>query len=433
MQWLLLIGGVLAVLHVLNAFLPRRDRWTTIPSFFASWLTNELAYHWFALMVLVAVVGVAGGGLESPAGVVGFVLLVVAGVGLAVIGLEAARTKGQVRQALADLQAVGEAPTNPGGAPKGRFPWSHVAVPVLMRRRRRVRQLRDVTFARVAGRALKLDLTLPADALPGDRRPVALQIHGGAWVLGWKRQQGQPLLNHLATQGWVGVNIDYRLSPAATFPDHLVDCKRALAWVRRQVADFGGDPDFVCVTGGSAGGHLAALMGLTANQVRFQPGFEAVDTTVQAAVPLYGVYDLTNRLGIWAPETYRTLLEPLVVKAFLDEEPERFALASPIDHLHEEAPPFMVVHGDRDILTPVDDARLFVHMLRGVSSEPVLYADLKGAQHGFDLFPSVRAAAVVEGITQFLTTVWRRSQQSALPAASREPEPIETGAMPNVS
>ena len=109
--------------------------------------------------------------------------------------------------------------------------------------------------------------------------PAILQIHGGGWVIGDKREQGIPLLGHLAANGWVGFNANYRLSPGATFPDHLVDCKRAMAWFREHADEHGGDPDFLCVTGGSAGGHLTALVALTANDPRYQPGFEDVDTT----------------------------------------------------------------------------------------------------------------------------------------------------------
>ena len=115
----------------------------------------------------------------------------------------------------------------------------------------------------------------PARRLPAARRgpggapaPVLLQIHGGAWVIGDKSQQGLPLMLHLAAEGWVCVAINYRLSPKATWPEHLVDCKRALAWVREHIAEYGGDPDLICVTGGSAGGHLAAMIALTANEPR---------------------------------------------------------------------------------------------------------------------------------------------------------------------
>ena len=408
MPWLILIGGWLSVYHVGNAHRPSRGRWTTVTSFFDAWITTELSFHWAVLIVLWAIglFVTEGDAVATVPGGIGVALLAVAAAGHIGLGIEGMRARDQMDQALAPLQ-----PTSPAG----RFPRWHVAVPFLMQHRRNVRRVRNITFARVAGRELKLDLTLHAETRPGKRHPVILQIHGGAWVLGGKRQQGQPLLNHLASQGWVCVNANYRLSPAATFPDHLVDCKRALAWIRDHVADYGGDPSFVCVTGQSAGGHLASLVGLTANQPRYQPGFERVDTSVRAVVSMYGVYDLTNRLGTWKPDFHRRVLEPWVIKAFLDQEPARFVEASPIDHVHPAAPPFLVVHGDRDNLVPIDDTRLFVDRLRTVSRTAVLYAELKGAHHAFELFPSFRAAHVTEGTEQFLQTVHERSQHQWSP------------------
>jgi acetyl esterase/lipase len=404
MQWLILIGGALTPYHVANARRPSRGRWTTVTSFFDAWITTELAFHWAALIVAWAIglIVLEGDAVATVPGAVGIVLMLVGAAGYVGLGIEGLRTGDQMRAALAPLR-----PTSP----LTRFPRSHVAVPYLMQHRHNVRRVRDIVFARVAGRELKLDLTLHTETRPGKGHPVVLQIHGGAWIIGDKRQQGQPLLNHLAAQGWVCVNANYRLSPAATFPDHLIDCKLALAWIRDHVADYGGDPGFVCVTGQSAGGHLAALVGLTANHPRYQPGFEHVDTSVRAVVSMYGVYDLTNRLGTWRPEFQRRVLEPWVIKAFLDDEPGLFAEASPIDHVHAGAPPFLVVHGDRDNLVPVDDARLFVERLRAVSPSAVAYAELKGAQHAFELFPSFRAAHVTEGAEQFLQTVVERAQR----------------------
>ena len=220
----------------------------------------------------------------------------------------------------------------------------------------------------MAGRRLKLDVYRPAgDPEPGARRPAVLQIHGGAWVIGDKREQGIPLLRYLAARGWVGFNVNYRLSPGATFPDHLVDVKAALAWIRAHADEYGIDPDFVVVTGGSAGGHLTALMALTANDARYQPGFEHADTSLQAALPFYGVYDFTNRNETMAPEFRNWILQPMVVKAFFEDEPEKFAAASPLDQIHADAPPFLIVHGDKDTLAPVADARLFAEQLRATS------------------------------------------------------------------
>ena len=180
-----------------------------------------------------------------------------------------------------------------------------------------VRVERNVVFGRAGARNLRLDVHAPAEPpAPGaPRRPALVQVHGGGWVIGFKDRQGQLLMRRLAAQGWVCVNVDYRLSPMATFPDHLVDVKRAIAWLREHADDYGIDPTFVAVTGGSAGGHLAALTALTAGRPEYQPGFESADASVQAAVPFYGVYDFTNRLGTWPEETIPEFLAPIVMKS----------------------------------------------------------------------------------------------------------------------
>ena len=149
------------------------------------------------------------------------------------------------------------------------------------------------------------------------------------------------------------------------------------------------------VTGGSAGGHLTALMALTANDARYQPGFEHADTSVQAALPFYGVYDFTNRNETMAPEFRNWILQPLVVKAFIEDEPEKFAAASPLDQIHADAPPFLIVHGDKDTLAPVADARLFAEQLRATSGSEVVYVELRGTQHTFDVFGSPRTRRMV--------------------------------------
>src|SRR4029434_6157057 len=144
-----------------------------------------------------------------------------------------------------------------------------------------------------AGHWLRLHVCRPRDHPAGC--PALLQVHGGGWVLGSKNEQGVPLMKHLAAQGWVCVSADYRLSPRATFPDPLVDLKHALRWIREEGSAYGVDPDFVVVTGGSAGGHLAALVALTGNEPLYQPGFEHVHTSGRACVALYGVEHFPHR------------------------------------------------------------------------------------------------------------------------------------------
>jgi acetyl esterase/lipase len=237
-------------------------------------------------------------------------------------------------------------------------------------------------------------------------------VHGGAWVIGSKREQGIPLLNHLAANGWVGINVDYRLSPRAKFPDHLLDLKRAIKWYREHAEEHGADPSFLCVTGGSAGAHLAALVALTANLPEYQPGFEDVDTSVRAAVPFYGVYDLRVLLDA-APRHFASFLERHVMGTRRADDPEAYAKASPVHWIREDAPPFLVVHGDLDTLVPVTQARSFAEHLRRTSAAPVLYAEMKGAQHAFDIFPSYRAARVIEGTERFLTSVRSAERRQA--------------------
>jgi acetyl esterase/lipase len=141
---------------------------------------------------------------------------------------------------------------------------------------------------------------------------------------------------------------------------------------------------------------------------------------VAAAVPFYGIYDFTPEGQFGSdPRLYSRFLEPMVMKAFVDEEPERFRDASPLHWIHADAPAFFVIHGDKDTLAPVEDARVFVERLRAVSHEPVAYGEMQGAQHAFEIFPSVRAARVIEGVERFLATVWKRRYEPA-PAVEAE-------------
>ncbi len=396
MAWFFLVLSVWGALCTLVARYPaRRNRVLFLPAFFISWLTIELAAHHLVIQVIVTALFVWAGVLGTWPGKVGLALSVVSWTALVVMVAQGRASARTMREALADLV--------PGDDDGPKVPLRQVILP-FAKARPGVQVKRNITFHKVAGKHLRLDVYRPRRR-PDQLRPAVLQIHGGGWVIGDKREQGIPLLTHLVANGWVGFNANYRLSPGATYPDHLVDLKRAVAWIREHAAEHGADPDYLVVTGGSAGGHLTALMALTANDPRYQPGFTDVDTSFRAAVPFYGVYDFTNRLDTWDPFFIEKFLEPHVMKAFLDEEPERFAEASPIDLVRADAPPFLVVHGDRDTLAPVADARLFVERLRAVSREPVLYAELAGSQHAFDVFASIRTAHVIEGVERFLRAV----------------------------
>jgi len=291
--------------------------------------------------------------------------------------------------------------------------------------RRRWAASKDLSYGE-AGRRNRLDIwrrpDLPADA----GAPVLIQVHGGAWLTGTKETQGVPLLKHMAERGWVCVSINYRLSPRAVWPDHITDVKRAIAWVKEHIAEHGGDPRFVAITGGSAGGHLSSLAALTPNDPLFQPGFEDVDTTLQAAVPFYGVYDWTNRDSTGGPGLER-LLAQRVLKSRLADDRERWEHASPMSHVRSDAPPMFCLHGTNDSLVPVEQARSFVRMLKMASDAPVVYAELPKAQHAFDVFGSVRAAHAVRAAARFLSFVHAAAPATAGPPPATPAEPATVG------
>lgn len=383
MGWAYLVVSINGALYTLNARRPaQRNRYTLGWSFFASWITIELAPFHIIWQALASAWFVRRGALRSTPGRIGAGITLASFVGLLVTIRQSLASREEVRAALRELRDE--------------------PLPV---ESHHVRWERHITFGRAGGRDLHMDVVRPVDPPEhGARRPVLVQVHGGGWVIGFKQRQGQLLMAEMARAGWVCANVDYRLSPFATFPDHLVDVKRAIAWIRDNAERFDADPSFVAITGGSAGGHLTALASLTQNDPVYQPGFEEADTSVQAAVPFYGVYDFTDRLGSWLPGTAELFIAPWVMKTDLETDPQGWAAASPIDQVNSEAPPMLVVHGDIDMLAPVEDARLFVERLREVSHNPVHYLELNGAQHAFETFRSIRADAVIEGVSRFLRT-----------------------------
>ena len=415
MSWLYFAVSIWGAWFTWNALHPIREhpRMASL-SFVAGWLTSELPLHHIAWQLLATLVFASAGAFEAWPGRLGLLLSFASWAGLVAVFQRAHEAEPAVERAL--REGLGEDYASELGSARGEqglgtVDWMRVLRPFPIRRPE-VEVHKDILFARERGIDLQLDVY--RNRARASAAPVLLQIHGGAWILGSKNEQALPLINQLAFDGWVSVSTSYRLSPHATFPDHIVDCKRALAWIREHIADYGGDPDFVVVTGGSAGGHLAALLALTPNDPEYQPGFEAVDTRVRACVPFYGVMDFADRNGVYPNDGLRALLEKKVMKGSREEIPEDWDRASPIMRVRSDAPPFFVVHGDSDSLVPVEDARQFVRALREKAESPVAYAEIPGAQHAFEMFPSLRSLHVVNGVHRFLTWLLReRGAESA--------------------
>jgi acetyl esterase/lipase len=387
-----------------NALRPVKSFELGIPSFAAGWLTSELAPHLLALTAADAAVHSTGRRRDRA----GLLLAGANAAGLAYLIKQSRDVQDAAEASLVEglgVDYLEQLETKPTPADLA-VPWRKLVYPFRMREPR-VRVEKDVPYNEAHGKRGLLDIYLPADKPAGAGAPILLQVHGGGWTIGTKDQQGIPLMQHMAAKGWICVAPNYRLSPRDPWPAHIVDVKRAIAWIREHIADYGGDPDYIAITGGSAGGHLVALAAVTPNDREWQPGFEDVDTSVQAAIPHYGVYDFAGSTGTRAAIRLRDrFLAPRILQTSWAEHPEVFEAASPILRITPDAPDFFVLHGVGDTLVPVDQARQFVARLREVSKRTVVYAELPGAQHAFDVFPSIRSAHVVRAIERYLHWHW---------------------------
>jgi acetyl esterase/lipase len=393
--WLFLLVSLAGTAIVINAARPLRGPVSLLPSWAIAFLTLDLALFHIGVALAIAAGFALLGALAGWPGKLAMLLTLASSAFLFVLWLPSLRAASVAEAVAAELELDDVE----------RIPRSLLYRP-LPRVRKGVSVLRDVPFARRDGRVLAMDIY--RGSAHSGKRPGLVYIHGGAWVLGDKREQGLPLCNHLASLGWVCANANYRLSPGATYPDHVDDANSAVAWLREHAGEYGVDSDFIAIAGNSAGAHIAAMTALTGD-------------SVQAVITFYGVYDLTNRLGVHGSAFIDRLIGPHVLKAFFDTEPEKFHAASPVEHVARASVPWLILQGDRDSLTPVPEAREFARRLREHSTHMVGYAELPGAQHAFDIYYSLRTVAAVELAARFLATTYRRTaSRDASDSASKE-------------
>jgi acetyl esterase/lipase len=395
--------AILGALGTLAALVQGRRLYWMVPVYFLSaWLTGELALIHLVLQVSFTALVAFGGGFSDPLAQCGLGIFGLSWLGLLYLHSQSMDTGGVVRAALdralgADYRS--SIPQDRRALLADSIESRHWAKPFHFRRDG-VKVHSNISYGS-AGKRNLLDIYQPTNPRPGGS-PVLLQVHGGAWIIGEKEQQAKPLMYHMAQRGWICVAINYRLSPKAAFPAHIIDVKKAIAWVRDNILEYGGDADFIAITGGSAGGHLSCLASLTPNRREWQPGFEDTDTTLQAAVPFYGVYDFLDRDEIRPQMSMADLIGNKVLQVSQEENRQLWEDASPLSHDSAEAPPMYVIQGTHDSLVWVEEARNFVAALCEVASEPVVYAELPGAQHAFEIFHSVRTDHTVNSVADFL-------------------------------
>ncbi|GAB7066868.1 alpha/beta hydrolase [Mycobacterium hodleri] len=394
-----LLRAVAELLNAANAVQPLgREGYVTIPVFFLGWPTGEAA----PVVAGASMVDAARRGLRGDfAGRRGRLALGLTALSWAALGFVYFRNaKSQERFEAPLRDVLGD---------------DYAAIAAEERRRRRGGVLRtswarrqyvkkDDVIRYGPHRANVADVWHRGDLPRDGKAPVLLQVPGGAWAIGMRRPQAYPLMTHMAERGWIIVSMAYRVSPRNTWPAHIVDVKRALAWIKENIAEHGGDPDFVAITGGSAGGHLTALAALTPNEPQWQPGFEDADTSVVAAVPIYGRYDWFTREGSGRPEFIAILQRYIVKKRFLEHRAD-YLDASPITKVRADAPPFFVLHGTDDSIIPVQEGRAFAEALEKASDNPVAYAEIPHAQHAFDFFGSPHGDYTATAVAHFLDWV----------------------------
>ncbi|MBE7535344.1 MAG: alpha/beta hydrolase [Anaerolineales bacterium] len=229
---------------------------------------------------------------------------------------------------------------------------------------------RDVTYCAMDGVALKMDVYYPSEN--DGRFAVTMFVHGGGWSSGDKSKgAGATELPALQKAGFLAVAINYRLAPEYVFPAMIEDAKCAVRFLRAHADEYNLDPNRIGVFGGSAGGHLVSMLGVTDESAGFDVG-EYLDQSsrVQAVVDMFGPADLTASVANDS-ETVRN--------AFGNFD---LALASPVTYVSADDPPFLILHGEKDPLVPMAQSEELLAKLQaaGVPAELVQVAN---AAHGF--------------------------------------------------
>ncbi|MFG0331864.1 MAG: alpha/beta hydrolase fold domain-containing protein [Maioricimonas sp. JB049] len=239
----------------------------------------------------------------------------------------------------------------------------------------------NVVYGMGGEHELKLDLYRPArqdGVVPG-----LIFVHGGGWSGGAKKDYRFYGI-HFAQQGYVVVSIDYRLSGVAKYPAAVEDTKCAVRWMRAHAADLGVDPDRIGIAGGSAGGHLALMVGLSSDVAELEGsgGHGDQSSRVQAVVDLYGPADLTTDFARENENAIKLLKRFL--GSTLDEDTLLYQQASPITYVDADDPPILMLHGTIDEVVPVNQSDLLAAALED-AGVPYIYDRLPGWPHAMDI------------------------------------------------
>ncbi len=246
------------------------------------------------------------------------------------------------------------------------------------------KEYKDLEFAKIGDRSLKLDIYVPEKGK--GPFPLIVWIHGGGWINGDKTDCPPKNLGY-GPKGYATASISYRFSDVAVFPAQLEDVKAAIRWLRAHAKEYDVDPDKIAVWGGSAGGHLACLLGVTGKTKEFDVGDNLDQSSeVQAVMNWVGPTNLETALNGLDPNAPLTkAVEGMLEKLLggpLAEKKELARKASSTTYVHAGAPPFMHVMGNNDPLVPAEHGIQLDDKLRQVGCVSRVFIVPRGGHGG---------------------------------------------------
>jgi len=254
----------------------------------------------------------------------------------------------------------------------------------------------DLEYARAGDISLKLDVYTDANAKAP--LPLIVWIHGGAWVSGDKFPPGPA--SAWLREGWAVASVNYRLSHQALWPAQMHDCKAAVRWLRAHAAEYKLDPERFVAWGSSAGGHLVAVLGTSGGvqELEGDLGNPEQSSRVQAVIDFFGPTDMAKMVGQPSSIDHAAADAPegRLLGGAVATVPEQVKSANPITYLSDDDPPFLIMHGTKDMTVPMNQSEL-LHAALTEKKLKSTFVPVEGAGHGFG------GPAVIEAVRRFLS------------------------------
>ncbi len=385
-----MVYGFIALLAAVNAARPMNNPTTRFPAVWLwAMLVGEYAGPLLVIRLSLSAALIWLGALTNTAGRIGFVFMAIGQATLLLVWL---LSRSEARRLTASLPANSRVAAQSWGERLTRRPM--VLPPGT-----------ELVCGVDSGEGTSVDVYRPLT--DSANAPALVYVHGGSWTSGNPHQQSRTLFHHFAANGWHVFAVRYPLEPVPTFPANVNAVMSTVRWVsaRPEV-----DAERVVLCGGSAGGHLATLAALKLSMGSSSDG-------PAACVPLYGIFDFANRNNT---RPHWEIIPRAVLGVRLDDNPALYRAASPLDQVHTNAPPMMVIHGTFDSLVPPQESDQFVQALLATSNNQTEYLRVRGGQHAFDAISSPRTRAVVAAIYDWVSSTAPTTTTPMRPVSTEE-------------